>query len=420
MKVRVSDGTVDYVSDYPKSWSTISGDYFKIEQLDDTPCFIKRFEKKSPDQISGWRLLSALRGQNNSDARIPRIFDIKVADPNESGVYYVFYECLKGRTIDTLPSLGANREVRILKDDLFTALDFLNEQGFWFPDLIEKNVFRENSGKYYLIDLDSTHPLSTPPGNGLYGDQFYLNTVMRYYQEVLKQNQNLAQLGGEVLNRLQAIFMILNARLKIEEKKQGKNPGNNYDILHLCLDATMPKAKSLFRECAKGDKSSNNKIKELCDELVTVDLVVPKEEVAELSRQKPDEVRETERKGSDFEVVLLEALRSRATTHVRFGRLFLGVLALIVVAALISRQADDDDKTTIALIVLALSILTIIPNGMLIKFSSKLEKGLKESNPVEINASLQHLRSFVTFQLVLRTIFVLGALYFLFMIVTRL
>ncbi len=401
MQVRVSDSMVDYISDYPASWSTISGDYYKIVQLDDTDCFIKRFEKKNPDQISGWKLLAALRGQNNSEAHIPRIFDIKQADTNEYGVYYVFYECLKGRTIDTISSLGDTREVRILKEDLFTALDFLNEKGFWFPDLIEKNVFRENSGKYKLIDLDSAHPLSTPPGNGLYGDQFYLNTVMHFYQNILKQNQDPAKLGGEILNRLQVVFMILNSRLKIEEKKQGRQPGNNYDILHLCLDATMPDAKSLFRECANGNKSCNNRIKEFCDRLLTATLIVPQQ----VNKQKPIQP-QSQPLYSDFIFHELAALRSRINTYAICGLVLLGIIFISIFVGL---QFDSPSERLSSFATsIALMIPLIISSIMLFKFSAKMNRGLTQSKPAEINASLQQLKSFFTFQLVLRIILIIA------------
>ncbi len=75
MKVIIKEREYDYVSDYPDGWRFFSSDYFKFPvEIGSNKCFIKRFEKKNPEQISGWPLLLSLKGKN--EPNLPRIHDI--------------------------------------------------------------------------------------------------------------------------------------------------------------------------------------------------------------------------------------------------------------------------------------------------------------------------------------------------------
>jgi len=58
MKVTIKQREEEYISDYPDGWKFSAGDPFKFPVLIGShPCFIKRFEQKSPEDISGWDLL---------------------------------------------------------------------------------------------------------------------------------------------------------------------------------------------------------------------------------------------------------------------------------------------------------------------------------------------------------------------------
>src|SRR6266542_2834328 len=117
MRVVIKEKEYDYVSDFPDGWVFSKGDYFKVVKIfDKHTCFIKRFEVKTPANISGWKLMVNLKGKNENN--LSRLYDI--AETRESGknIYYVFYEFIEGETLYKLISLRKIFSV-IRKGDLF-------------------------------------------------------------------------------------------------------------------------------------------------------------------------------------------------------------------------------------------------------------------------------------------------------------
>src|ERR1700712_4733896 len=101
MRIIIKETEYEYESDYPSGWLSSSVDSFKFPvNIGHHSCFIKRLEKKSPASISGWDLLVKL--ENKNEPNLAKIYDIKSVEEKGKRVYYVFYECIIGKTLDVL------------------------------------------------------------------------------------------------------------------------------------------------------------------------------------------------------------------------------------------------------------------------------------------------------------------------------
>jgi hypothetical protein len=245
MEVRIRESKVSYASDYPHGWSFSAGDYFKFPvTLKGTDCFIKRFEKKSPESISGWELLLSLKGKKTPN--LPRIYDIQECTENGKKVLYVFYEYIKGVTLDKVNSLS-NANLHRLTDDLLKAFVSVHERQFWFADFIEKNIFLDTTGRFLLIDLDSTYPVAEMPGNVMYGSKEFWSYVLRFYQtQMHKPDMSIGQIYGPSLNCLMLIFLVVKYKWKLEHKGKPWDPKEDTAIGQLA--SRFPLAKVLFTQ----------------------------------------------------------------------------------------------------------------------------------------------------------------------------
>jgi hypothetical protein len=214
------EAKVDYTSDYPEGWHYSSGDPFKFPVLIGVAdCFIKRFEKKYPASITGWELLRSLKGKNNSN--IARVYDIKEEIENEVAVHYVFYEFIRGQTLNTPVSLRMEGDLQRLADDVLTGLSVIHGLGYWFSDFCEKNIFWDKDGRFLLIDLDSAFPVTDKPKIDMDGSKEFWIYVQKFYREQLQMpDMTIARLYGPSLNYLQLIFLVLKSKWKLVHKEK--------------------------------------------------------------------------------------------------------------------------------------------------------------------------------------------------------
>src|SRR4030095_13908892 len=151
MKVIIKQREYSYTSDYPDGWKFSAGDPFKFPvMIGDNSCFIKRFEQKGPEDISGWDLLGKMRGK--FDKNLARVYDIKNVQEDEKEIYYVFYEYLEGSTMDVAIRKQVEINLPHLNEDLFNGVRALQNYSFWFADFTEKNIFCQKDGTYVLLD----------------------------------------------------------------------------------------------------------------------------------------------------------------------------------------------------------------------------------------------------------------------------
>ncbi|MBV4360549.1 IPT/TIG domain-containing protein [Pinibacter aurantiacus] len=263
MKVVIKERECSYESDFPKGWKFISGDEFKYPvTINGHLCFIKRFKSKRPENISGWQLMTTLKGLNVQG--FPRIYDIVNAQENGRNVNYVFYEYLDGETLDKLIEARKEIDLQLLSDGIFQSFETLKEHGYWFIDFCEKNIFCTDT-KYFLVDIDSTQEISEPLDNGAFGNKDYWILVFDFYRKILGEKLQLSSINGINFNYLQLVFLLLRLKLFYGENYREYNAHELFDKLPASLNDLSPAYRDFFYK-ALNDKDtpfSNSDLGEL-------------------------------------------------------------------------------------------------------------------------------------------------------------
>ena len=248
MKITINNKEVDYFSDYPTGWKFSAGDPFKYPvEIGGEICFIKRFQKKSPADISGWNFMQILKGRK--EVYLPTIHDIEEVTEGGSEVTYIFYEHIRGVTLEQAIFGGGVINLSQTADHVLKAIQLIHSYGFWFPDFCEKNIFCETRGRVMLVDLDSTLALDIPPANDIYGSKDYWFPVYEYFKDNLQlPGIKLSNLHGVSLNYLQSIFLVLHLKLHISGKDPHYKSDESFYRLPKVLGQLYPESATLFRE----------------------------------------------------------------------------------------------------------------------------------------------------------------------------
>lgn len=218
MKINIKNVEIEYESDYPEGWRYADGDAFKFPvTIGNYRCFVRRFEKKSPEDISGWDLLRRMRGKYVSN--LVQLYDISTVKENGKDIYYLFYEFLDVGPLDQLLIQRAELDPQGLSDDLFQAVAALQERGFWCSEFFEEQICRSAAGHFHLVKLENTQPFDVRPQFEMPGEKTYWKLVLEFYKQILNQTAaQPAELNGVSLNYLQIPFLILRIRLFYEGK----------------------------------------------------------------------------------------------------------------------------------------------------------------------------------------------------------
>ncbi|HEX7904867.1 MAG TPA: hypothetical protein VF487_13405 [Chitinophagaceae bacterium] len=248
MKITINDTVIDYIPDYPNGWKFSAGDPYKFPvQIAGKVCFVKRFQSKGPSDISGWDLLHTLKGRK--ETYLPTIYDIVEEMEGEKKITYVFYELIKGSTLEQTIFGGGVIRLQQTADQVLKALEAIHTYGFWFPDFCEKNIFCEAGGRVMLVDLDSAMPLNVAPTNEIYGSKDYWAPVYQFFKINLPQKPiMLSNLHGLSLNYLQSIFLVLHLKLHIAGKETLYKSDESFSKLPEVLGMLCPSSLSLFSE----------------------------------------------------------------------------------------------------------------------------------------------------------------------------
>jgi hypothetical protein len=246
LKIVINSREYDYVSDYPDGWKFSAGDPYKYPvSIGGNPCFIKRFEQKSPEDISGWDVLVKISGKYEKN--LSRVYDIKNVEEDGKEIYYVFYEYLDGSTLDKTIKDGAPVNLGHLNTDLFNAIRALQKYEYWFADFTEKNIFSQMDGSYVLVDVDSTQKISDVPDNDMYGSKDYWILVLKFYKEILGKNDlRLSDINGITLNYLQIPFLILRLKLLAGGNARDYNATELFSQLPAKLNGMAPGFKDIY------------------------------------------------------------------------------------------------------------------------------------------------------------------------------
>ncbi len=167
MKVNLNNKVYDFDSGYNQNkpsdngWQKQNQDAFKIAVINGTKVFVKRFEKEK-NLIPGYHYI--IKTKNKKYSNLPIIFDFVTITENGKSVSYLFQEVLEGYTLEEIMHNDVfNFNPLKFVRQIYSALNDITKNGYWFSDFIEKNIFIANNGDYYLIDLDSVVPLAIMP-----------------------------------------------------------------------------------------------------------------------------------------------------------------------------------------------------------------------------------------------------------------
>ena len=247
MKVIIKEKEYEYQSDYNKGWKFSAGDDFKFPvTIGPYSCFIKRFERRGPAKITGWGLLEGLKA--TFEPGLPRIHDIVGTEEEGREIYYVFYECLAGDTMDNVIRSGGSIDAEKLAEDLFRAIGSIHRHGYWFADFCEKNIFCTIDGRYFLVDLDSAQPESAAPDNEMFANKEYWALAFTFLIERAGcKSFKPADISGVLLNYIQALLLVLRVRVGLIDKKEEFKSTSLYNQLPLFLDQAAPEFKKTCR-----------------------------------------------------------------------------------------------------------------------------------------------------------------------------
>lgn len=244
MEVRIKGKVYDYVSDFPAGWKFSKGDHFRFPVvIGPEKCFIKRFDKHT-DDITGWKLLQHLAGETDDKHRpLAEVYDtVSVIESNKI-VHYVFFEYVAGQSLYNCILEKTELNLNELTGDLFAAIQMLQGNGHWFPDFVEKNIFRKENGRFLLIDLDSTYPTSDLPDNEMWGGKDYWILVVDFYKKILNYNDvQPAHFNGASFNCLQAVLLILRLNIFYSDEAV------EYDFLFDQLPDQLNNSSSSFKD----------------------------------------------------------------------------------------------------------------------------------------------------------------------------
>ncbi len=243
MQVRIGAKEYEYFSDYPNGWSNLAGDAYKFPvAIGPHNCFVKRFERKTMDELSGWQLLVTLKGK--SEANLPGIHDTVPDNEEGRNIYYVIFEYIEGNSLERLVKENVQVDLVKLTRGLFKALGSLNRKNYWITGFCEENIYCEKDGRFLLVDLHKTAPTSKLPTKNIIGNNQLWNLVFNFYRETgLETNLHPNNINGLSLNCLQAVFLIWKLSLCYKEKV-------NYDSEELFkqLPSSLNESSSKFKE----------------------------------------------------------------------------------------------------------------------------------------------------------------------------
>lgn len=203
MEFTINGITHEYTSDFPIGWKMKSHDYFKYPvKIGDQNFFIKRFER-DPLAID---LLKRLK-DGVPLPNMPKIYAFQGSKEEKS--HYLFQEYIHGVELGQKMEGILTFDLKDYAKQLFHAFEFIHLQGFWHTDFTEENILIDEYKKFYLIDIDSCRPLSTPASVDTIKDASFSGSVFANLKRINPLFE-FGDLDGRQINILQLLFSIIH------------------------------------------------------------------------------------------------------------------------------------------------------------------------------------------------------------------
>ncbi len=166
-------------------------------------CFIKRQRTK----FSGWELLNKLINQGQIQ-NIPQILSMTTHNNH----YYLFSKNINGVTLDNFLTSRLLIHPAQLIRNLHETLYAISQLGFWYTDLCKKNILVENlSGKYFLIDIDSSMPVAKKIRYSANISFEYPSILIEFAQTIAGMSfLKIEKISGECVNQAELIAIAVD------------------------------------------------------------------------------------------------------------------------------------------------------------------------------------------------------------------
>ena len=218
LSMQVTIKGMNYLFDPKKVEWKQKRDEFAIVQIAEHRCFVKRYTSNAP---SAWGLMVSLK--NVDVYNLAKIYDAIIVTEGGKSTYYLFSEFIQGCTLKEYILNGDIPNPTQVFAHIYRTLIKLHENGYWFSDFNEENIFVASGlmKKYYLIDVDSCWSEQIMPNHmpnekgGLPGaSQKIGQFVLEYYKTYLPSLNilNYNQIQGSNLNHLQLLVLISKLR----------------------------------------------------------------------------------------------------------------------------------------------------------------------------------------------------------------
>ena len=264
MQVSIKGATYLFEPD-KVSWKQ-KRDEFAIVQIAEHRCFVKRYKNNAP---SAWGLMMTLK--NKKIDNLATIYDAIQIMENGKNTYYLISECIQGDTLKAFILNGDIPNPTQVFAHIYRTLNKLHENGYWFSDFNEENIFVASGlmKKYYLIDADSCWSEQIMPNHmpnekgGLPGaSQKIGQFVLEYYKTYLPSLNilNYNQIQGSNLNHLQLLVLISKLRTYKNNKTVDSSfkyiKPNSFKNLHKFIYDKKPDySKGLFMIASNSKKN---------------------------------------------------------------------------------------------------------------------------------------------------------------------
>jgi hypothetical protein len=225
IQVNINGISFSYEPDYHKkngAWKIKNADAFTFVEIGGAACFVKRFEHPP----MGHLLL--LKWKGTQIPGFPRIWDYIETTEKGKIVFYLFLERLEGATLREEIEKSSFIRLEYLLNDILNGISRLHEDGFWFTDFNEENIFLTANGRFFLIDIDSCTSLDVLPNSdqrregGLPGAAQQSASVAAELFKYHKSDFSFQHLGGKELNLLQVLVMLAQLRKQLQSDHRGR------------------------------------------------------------------------------------------------------------------------------------------------------------------------------------------------------
>jgi len=203
-------------------WSKKREDYFCKEKISGVTCFIKRSEVG----FEAASIFSKLIGAPSKS--IPLTYGFSEVIENNKRVQYLVSEYIPGDTLDVILNSGKPINIEEFGYDIIEGIDYLNGLGYWHTDLNADNIYIANTGKSYLIDIDScvecqyrpTHISTSVGGLTTLSNQLG-SYALKYYKKYIARRSTFDYPGipGVNLNYYQLLFLSCQIKYFLEQKQ---------------------------------------------------------------------------------------------------------------------------------------------------------------------------------------------------------